>query len=217
MLGKDFIIYTTIYPSGDVVTNIQWQPIGCGTTCTLSMTAEELITTTKGSGRATNRETGRTDWQITSSEVVIGGNVAEAPFMIDPLRKGSKIIIKGAIDGYAGNFFGQAVITAIEFTGAAEGFLTANVTIKADGPLYLPPDLETGWDQPGYFEKLTTGTTTTLTDAALFQKTIAFIVVDDRVDAGFTFDNDNGSSQGVITFDNPGIPTGKLIQVYFYS
>jgi hypothetical protein len=215
LLGKDFLIYSRQYSGNFAV-------IGCEESCTVSLSAQELITTTKGSGRATNRELGRYDWQIASQNVVIQpGTVIGTENFIDPLRKGQKVLVKAQMgtivfDAHQSTLFGRGVVTNIEYTGNAEGFATANITIKADGPLYLPADLQGTFADPGYFELLTTGTTTVVSSTSLFNKAIAWIVVDDIVVNPTTYDflPDNGYGSGVITFDD-SIATGKLIQVFF--
>jgi hypothetical protein len=215
LLGKDFLIYTRQY-SGD------FSVIGCEESCTVSLSAQELITTTKGSGRATNRELGRYDWQITSQNVLIQpGNVIGTENFIDPLRKGQKVLVKAQMgtivfDAHQSTLFGRGVVTNIEYTGNAEGFATANITIKADGPLYLPNDLQDTFADPGYYEVTTSGTTSVISSVSIFDKELAWVVVDDNVlnPTAYDYLPDNGYSSGVITFDD-SIATGKLIQVFF--
>ena len=54
----------TIYAGDDM--NV----IGCEESCTITVTANEIITTTKGSGRGTNREYGSYDATLQASGVV---------------------------------------------------------------------------------------------------------------------------------------------------
>lgn len=133
--GSQFTIYT-----GDGL-----RPIGCEESCTISFTAEEIITTTKGSGGFTNRETGRKDWSIQANGVmVIVDNLDGLSAKLDPTEfiayvlEGKKVVGKALFtDGTIEKWLiGKGVITSANFSGQAGEFMLFDVTIKADGPLY---------------------------------------------------------------------------------
>ncbi len=58
--GDDLVLYT--YED--------LEPIGCEDSFVLNITSNEIITTTKGSGRATNREYGSYDWNVQCTGVI---------------------------------------------------------------------------------------------------------------------------------------------------
>ena len=211
-LGKEFLIYSSMYGN--------WSLLGCNETCTLIVSAEEINTTTKGSGRGTNRELGRYDWSLSSSDVVVSTSDIKPIDAIDPIKKGTKVLVKGTFDGtHQGSFFGRGVITSVEITGGAEGVLTANMTIKADGDLFLPADLVTTWTEGKRYEYTTTGSTSYIEATELYLKDLAFVVVDDVVydpATNYTFNDDNGAGKGRIDFTGSPIPSGKLIEVYYW-
>ena len=211
MLGKDLLIYTSQYGTPN--------PIGCDVACTIILNAAEIITTTKGSGRSTNRELGVYDWQITSNNVLFeSGSVITAGNFIDPIRTGTKVFIKASLDGtHQGSIFGRGVVTNLEITGQVEGYITAIVTIKADGQLYLPSDLQGTFGGLKSLTHTTTGTTTTYTSTSLHNKAVMFVVVDDIVlepTTDYTFNPTYSGTEGRITFVS-SIPTGKLIEVFY--
>jgi hypothetical protein len=213
MLGKDLIIYFSQFGN--------YTPIGCAESCTVTINAEEIITTTKGSGRATNREYGSYDWQVQCNSVVLNTVNSSAEIFISPIVQGIKVLIKAQLGNVSGSahqstLFGRGIVTSVEITGAAEGYGTAAVTIKADGPLYLPADLQNTFFAPGYYELLTTGSTTTISTADLLNKSVAWVVVDNIVlpPEDYEYMASNGYGAGVLTFNDP-VATGKLIQVFF--
>ena len=75
------------------------EPIGCEDSFILNITAAEIITTTKGSGRATNREYGTYDWNIQCTGVITlneAGKVTSLHFN-DNIIKGKKIALKATV------------------------------------------------------------------------------------------------------------------------
>ena len=204
-LGRDFVLYAFE----------DLQPIGCEESCTISIVSEELITTTKGSGAWTNREYGRRDWNITANGLVgysIAGRKEPTQF-VNRIRNGQKVICKVTVaDGF---YFGIGMVRQADFTGAAEGFATYNVTIAGDGPLYLDGlgDLE---PEPQWLEYSSTSFSITYSSPLLLNKTILFVLVGDVLyDATeYSYIEDNGSGSGVITFD-VALSAGQTVKIIY--
>ena len=90
-----------------------------------------------------------------------------------PIRTGTKVFVKASLDGtHQGSIFGRGVVTNLEITGQVEGYVTATVTIKADGQLYLPNDLQGTFGGLQSLTHTTTGTTTTYTSTSLHNKAV---------------------------------------------
>lgn len=205
-LGKDLMLYA--FGSLD--------PIGCEDSCTLQIINEPINTTTKGSGKWTNREYGRRDWTLSSSGVVgysITGRENPDRFS-NQIIEGKKVLIKCTVaDGY---FFGIGIVSAAEYTGAAEGFATYNITILADGPLYQS-GITSAEADPGLIIYSSSTYSITYSDPLLLSKTLAFVLVDDVfIDPDdYTFNPNNGSGSGVITFDS-ALSSGKTVKLIYF-
>lgn len=124
------------------------KPIGCEESCIINITANEIITTTKGSGRATNREYGSYDWNIQSNGVIGALDVNKTSplgFGYD-IIKGKKIIVKVSIrNSY---YFGVGILTSCTYTGTSGEFAKYDVTIVGDGELVVTGDLINNKNEP---------------------------------------------------------------------
>ena len=87
--GDELILYTFE----------ELEPIGCEDSFILTLTSTEIVTTTKGSGRATNREYGAYDWNIQCTGVITINETGKSNplFFNDNLIKGKKIAIKASV------------------------------------------------------------------------------------------------------------------------
>lgn len=140
VLGSNFTLY-----SGDGL-----RALGCEESCTLRITTEDIITTTKGSGNATNRVDGRYDWSVTSNGVVSinavfdgsGTNLDPTEFMAYQLQ-GNKVVVKFLFtDGTTSKWvIGTGVVTSSTYAGSAGDFMTYDIEIKGDGKLYTSQSL----------------------------------------------------------------------------
>ena len=192
------------------------EPIGCEETFTLNLTSNEIITTTKGSGRATNREYGSYDWNIQASGVVTinqAGKVNPLHFN-DNLIKGKKVAVKAL---YGSDFyFGLGIVTSATNTGTSGEFAKYDLTISADGPLYSTNDLKNTEAEPDYLEYSSTSHSITYSSASLLNATILMVFVDGVYYAPDTYEfiANNGYGLGVITFDS-ALASGKTVRIYY--
>lgn len=190
-------------------------PIGCEETFTLNLTSNEIITTTKGSGRATNREYGSYDWNIQASGVITIGETGKAnPLHFnDNLIKGKKVAVK-AVYG-ADFYFGIGIVTSATNTGTSGELAKYDVTITADGPLYSTNGLKNTENEPSIIEYGSTLYPTVYSSIALFDATLLMVFVDDVYYAPDTYEfiADNGYGSGVITFDST-LPIGKIVRLF---
>lgn len=192
------------------------EPIGCEETFTLNLTSNEIITTTKGSGRATNREYGSYDWNIQASGVVTindAGKVNPLHFN-DNLIKGKKVAIKAM---YGSDFyFGIGIVTSAANTGTSGEFAKYDITISADGPLFSTNDLKNTENEPDFLEYSSTSFSITYSSASLLNATILMIFVDGVYYAPDTYEfiANNGYGLGVITFDS-ALSSGKTVRIYY--
>jgi hypothetical protein len=191
------------------------EPIGCEETFTLNLTSTEIITTTKGSGRATNREYGAYDWNIQASGVVTIGEAGKTnPLHFnDNLIKGKKVAIKAV---YGSDFyFGIGVVTSATNTGTSGELAKYDVTITADGPLYSTNGLKNTENEPDIYEYSSTSYPVSVSSFSLYAVTLLMVFVGDEYYAPETYDfiSDNGYGLGVITFDS-ALPSGKTVRLF---
>lgn len=134
--GSQFTLYT-----GDGL-----RAIGCEGTVVLTEVAEPIITTTKGSGNSTNREIGRTDWSIQASGVVsVNSSFDGSGTTLDPMEFGSyieqgkKVVAKLLVNNGTVTRWkiGKGIISSAVYTGTAGEFMLFDVTILADGKLFV--------------------------------------------------------------------------------
>lgn len=182
--GRNLTLYT-----GD-----QMNVIGCEESCTLTITNEEIITTSKGSGRFTNREYGTADWSVQSNGVIFmyaDEPTAASDSKTDPLYltayalEGKKVCVKLQFtDGTTTKYLiGNGIITNIVNTGSAEGYATFDVTIAADGRLYQSSNLQsaTSYDGPSIIVYTATGSTASFTDSRLIDATKVYFITKNGV------------------------------------
>jgi len=120
--------------------------IGCEDTCTITVTAEEIITTTKGSGRGTNREYGRYDATLSATGVIFiyeSEAAAAADSKHDPtyfhsyLKQGKKVAAKYQItDGtIIKDVTASWIVRSCTFAGSAGDFAMFDIQLALDGEL----------------------------------------------------------------------------------
>lgn len=175
------------------------EPIGCEDSFILTITANEIITTTKGSGRSINREYGSYDWNIQCTGVITlneAGKVTSLHFN-DNIIKGKKVAIKASVG--QDFYFGLGIITSSANTGTSGEFAKFDVTISGDGVLYSSNDLKNTENEPAlYVEDL--NFSQSFQSPLLNNATILMVFSDDEfVDpAEYTFGSSYGN--GIITF-----------------
>lgn len=204
--GDDLVLYAY----GDL------EPIGCEDSFILTITSSEIITTTKGSGRATNREYGSYDWNIQCTGVITlneAGRVSSLHFN-DNIIKGKKIAIKANVG--AEFYFGIGIITSASSTATSGEFAKFDVTIAADGPLLSTTGLKNTENEPTYLTYSSTTYSITYSSADLLNATILMVFVDDVYYAPDTYEfiSNNGYGSGVITFDT-ALGSGKTVKIYY--
>ena len=195
------------------------EPIGCEDSFTLTISANEIITTTKGSGRATNREYGSYDWNVQCTGVITLNEAGKASplHFNDNIIKGKKVAIKATIGEEF--YFGLGIITTATNTGTSGEFAKFDVTIAGDGILYSTNDLKNTESEPTFLSF----TPQNYTSSLLYNAKLLMLFADDSYVAPsantYSFDEDNGSNQGVITFNNTYLifiqATVSKIKVYY--
>jgi hypothetical protein len=192
------------------------EPIGCEDSFTLNISAQEIITTTKGSGRATNREYGIYDWNIQCTGVITineAGKTNPLHFN-DNIIKGKKIAIKAVV----GNefYFGLGVILSSSNTGTSGEMAKFDVTITGDGPLYSSLGAKNNENEPTYLQYSSTDYTITYSSSLLLGASILMVFVNELYYETDTYEfvYNNGYGAGVITFDN-ALPQGRIVRIFY--
>jgi hypothetical protein len=128
--GRELEIFT-----GDGI-----RAIGCSSACTLTLTTNDIITTSLGSGAATNREYGGYDWSLSSNGVLVIQDEFDGTGKLDPLEfaayilQGIKVAVKFQITDEK-YYFGTGIIKSASYQGQADNFALFTVEILADGDL----------------------------------------------------------------------------------
>lgn len=192
------------------------EPIGCEDSFVLTITANEIITTTKGSGRATNREYGSYDWTIQCTGVITlneSGKTSSLYFN-DNIIKGKKVAVKANVG--QNFYFGLGVITSSANTGTSGEFAKYDVTIAADGPLFSSNSLKNTGNEPGLITYSSTSNPITYSSTLLLNANILMVFVDDVYYglSAYEFIPNNGYGSGVITFD-VSLGSGKTVKIYY--
>jgi hypothetical protein len=192
------------------------EPIGCEDSFILNIISNEIITTTKGSGRATNREYGSYDWNIQCTGVITlneAGKVTSLHFN-DNIIKGKKVAIKASV----GNefYFGIGIITNSANTGTSGEFAKFDITISGDGILYSTNALKNIEQEPTFLTYSTTLYSITFSSPLLLNANILMVFADDVYYAPDTyeFNPNTGYGYAVITFDT-AFSSGKTIKIYY--
>jgi len=192
------------------------EPIGCEDSFILTLTATEIITTTKGSGRATNREYGAYDWTIQCTGVITINETGKSNplFFNDNLIKGKKVAVKASVG--SDFYFGMGIVTSASNTGTSGEFAKFDVTISADGPLYSTNGLQNPENEPTYLSYSSSVYSISYSSASLLNATLLMVFVDDVYYAPDTYEfiSNNGYGMGVITFDT-ALSSGKTIRIYY--
>lgn len=192
------------------------EPIGCEDSFILTITNTEIITTTKGSGRATNREYGAYDWSIQSTGVITVNESGKSNplFFNDNLIKGKKVAIKASVG--SDFYFGMGIVTSASNTGTSGEFAKFDVTISADGPLYSTNGLKNTENEPTYLSYSSSLYSISYSSSLLLNAALLMVFVDDVYYAPDTYEfiSNNGYGLGVITFDT-ALSSGKTIRIYY--
>lgn len=192
------------------------EPIGCEDSFILTLTSTEIITTTKGSGRATNREYGAYDWSIQSTGVITVNESGKSNplFFNDNLIKGKKVAIKASVG--SDFYFGMGIVASASNTGTSGEFAKFDVTISADGPLYSTNGLKNTENEPTYLSYSSSLYSISYSSALLLNAALLMVFVDDVYYAPDTYEfiSNNGYGLGVITFDT-ALSSGKTIRIYY--
>jgi len=192
------------------------EPIGCEDSFILNITANEIITTTKGSGRATNREYGSYDWNIQCTGVITLNEVGKVTSLHfnDNIIKGKKVAIKASVGSEF--YFGLGIITSSSNTGTSGEFAKFDVTISGDGPLYSTNELKNTENEPTYLTYSSTTYSITYSSVDLFRANILMVFVNDVYYAPdlYEFLPSNGYGSGVITFDS-ALPSGQTVKIFY--
>lgn len=216
--------------------------IGCEDSCIVTVTAEEIITTTKGSGRGTNREYGRYDATLSSTGVIFiyasefdaaSAGRQDPTFFHSHIIQGKKVVAQYKItDGTITKYVSATwMVKSVSFTGNTGEFATYNVELALDGKLtestnmtsvysFIPPEVlsitvfidEFRVDAPGEM----TSAETTYTNA-LMSSTVTPIVFADGVKIPII----SGSGR-YYTYDGgtktitfiPGVYPDEIISIY---
>lgn len=232
VLGKNFTVYL-----GDSMNTI-----GCEDSCTVNVTAAEIITTTKGSGRGTNREYGSYDATLTSTGVVFpyesetaaaAADKTDVTFLHSYLLQGKKVCAKyqltdGSTTKYA---IANWIIRSVTFTGAAEGAMTFDLELALDGKIYETANMTSSavYDGPSVYVYTED---TTPSDSFTFSgfedaSAVYFIIKNGVIQENVTFTNGGGVpidptevnfdySDGTIYFGTP-LASGDVIIVSYDS
>jgi hypothetical protein len=194
--GDDIVLYS--YES--------LNPIGCEESCILNITSNEIITTTKGSGRATNREYGSYDWNIQGNGIV--GPLSF--FKVNPLKfgddilTGKKVVVKIGVREWF--YFGIGIVTSFTLNGTTGESATYDVTIAGDGELLRTGNLINEENEPKTVYGSLAEDETVFTYSDLIGATLLIIFYKDSDTNGFqeansiyyTFDDEAGT----VTFDD---------------
>lgn len=156
----------TIYAGDDM--NI----IGCEESCTITVTTEEIITTTKGSGRGTNREYGRYDATLSATGVIFiyadeataaAANRQDPTYFLSYLVQGKKVVCKYQLtDGTTTKYvIANWIVRSCVLSGQAGDFATFDVEFALDGQLYESTAFKSGaaYDGPSVYIYDSVGTT----------------------------------------------------------
>lgn len=176
------------------------EPIGCEDSFILTITSNEIITTTKGSGRSTNREYGSYDWNIQCTGVITlnkTGQITPLHFN-DNIIKGKKIAIKATV----GNefYFGLGIILSAANTATSGEFAKFDVTIAGDGILYSTFELKNEENEPALLiEDL--NNSSAITSPLLNNATILMVFSDDQYVDPSSYSFVSSYGLGVITFN----------------
>jgi hypothetical protein len=197
------------------------EPIGCEDSFILTLTATEIITTTKGSGRATNREYGPYDWTIQCTGVITINETGKSNplFFNDNLIKGKKVAVKASVG--SDFYFGMGIVTSASNTGTSGEFAKFDVTISADGPLHSTSGLQNPENEPQLIRVLNDEGLVPIpllgySSSSLLNATILMIFVNYTYYAPDTYEfiPNNGYGNGVLSFDFEVLPYETLYIYY---
>ncbi len=180
VLGKNFTVYL-----GDSMNTI-----GCEDSCTVNITAAEIITTTKGSGRGTNREYGAYDAILSSTGVVFpydsesaaaSASKTDITFLHSYITQAKKVCAKYQLtDGTTTKYvIANWIIRSLTLTGSAEGAMTFDMELALDGQLYESSNMQSiaTYDGPSVYVYTATGTVTSFSDAVLENASRVYFVI----------------------------------------
>lgn len=164
--------------------------IGCEASCTITVTAREIITTTKGSGRGTNREYGAYDAVLQSSGVIFvyadeaaaaAANQQDPTFFHSYIVQGKKVCAKyqftdGTITKYV---IANWIVRSAAYTGQSGEYATFDIELALDGQLFESAAMQSGaaYDGPSVFVYRATGTVASFSDASLENASRIYFVI----------------------------------------
>lgn len=204
--GDDLVLYS--------YTDLE--PIGCEDSFVLNITTTEIITTTKGSGRSTNREYGTYDWNIQCTGVITINepNKVSSLHLNDNIIQGKKVVIKASV----GNefYFGLGIVLNSTNTASSGEFAKFDITIAGDGPLFSTNNLKNTEKEPTYLSYSSSTSAITFSSAKLLNANLLMIFVDNVYYAPDTYEftPNTGYGYGLIVFDT-ALPSGKTVRVYY--
>ena len=200
--GDDLVLYA--YEDLD--------PIGCEDSFILNITAQEIITTTKGSGRSTNREYGAYDWNIQCTGVITLNEVGKVSslYFNDNIIKGKKIAVKAMVGTEF--YFGIGIITTASSTGTSGEFAKFDVTINGDGALFSTNNLQNNENEPAVLT-VTMSNTDTILSNSLYNASVLMVMVNNQVIDPSLYTWGNFGFQGYIDFTSNYTGTAKVYYI----
>ncbi|MFO0089879.1 MAG: hypothetical protein ACK518_03675 [bacterium] len=188
------------------------EPIGCEDSCIINLTAAEIITTTKGSGRSTNREYGAYDWNIQCTGVITLNEIGKVSslYFNDGIIKGKKIAVKAMVGSEF--YFGIGIVTSSSNTGTSGEFAKFDVTISGDGVLFSTNNLQNNENQPTTLTVTMTNTDVILRNE-LYNGKILMVLINNQVIDPSLYTSGNAGFQGFIDFTSNYTGTAKIYYI----
>lgn len=188
------------------------EPIGCEDSCIINLTAAEIITTTKGSGRSTNREYGAYDWNIQCTGVITLNEIGKVSslYFNDNIIKGKKIAVKAMVGSEF--YFGIGIVTSSSNTGTSGEFAKFDVTISGDGVLFSTNNLQNNENQPTTLTVTMTNTDVILRNE-LYNGKILMVLINNQVIDPSLYTSGNAGFQGFIDFTSNYTGTAKIYYI----
>jgi hypothetical protein len=164
--------------------------IGCEESCSINVTAKEIITTTKGSGKGTNRVEGNYDCIISATGVMFihaseataaAANKQDPTYFHSYIIQGKKVCAKYQItDGSTTKYvIGNFMVRSATYSGGAGDYATYDIELALDGELYESAAMQSGaaYDGPSMYVYDSTGTTDGFTSVTLEDASRIYFIV----------------------------------------
>lgn len=122
-----------------MLVSIDGETILCSTSCTLTITNEEIETTCKDDGGAYTSVPGQQKWTMQVQGNIVYDNATGVRQLQElAMSKGTTQAIWGAIDNADNPYFsGDAFISSLTENGGQNAAATWDVTLSPRGPLHL--------------------------------------------------------------------------------